>query len=137
MVIVKLYGGLGNQLFQYAAARRISYINNVPLKLDVSSFESDKLRTYRLPNLNINAAVATPQEIAFFLDAGARSLSTRLINKCKPYYKKYFIQERGYEFDANLLKATSPLYLDGYWQSDKYFLDIRDMLRRELTLLTD
>ena len=35
MVIVRLIGGLGNQLFQYAAARRVAHMNGVPLKLDV------------------------------------------------------------------------------------------------------
>ena len=36
MVIVRLLGGLGNQMFQYAAARRLALAHNVPLKLDIS-----------------------------------------------------------------------------------------------------
>jgi hypothetical protein len=134
MIIARLYGGLGNQLFQYAAARRIASVNKAPLKLDTSFFESDKLRQYKLHYFNIQAEPATSQEMAFFIEAGARSLPVRLLNQCKPYYKRYFIQEKSLEFDPNLLKATGNVYLWGYWQSENYFADIQDLLRREFTM---
>lgn len=42
MIITRLMGGLGNQLFQYAMARRLSYKHNVPLKLDISWYQTAK-----------------------------------------------------------------------------------------------
>ena len=43
MVAVQLNGGLGNQLFQYAAAKSLSLHHNVPLKIDISSFQRKDL----------------------------------------------------------------------------------------------
>ena len=53
MVIVRLMGGLGNQMFQYAAARRVALTNNVPLKLDISWFARSRDRAYALHALSI------------------------------------------------------------------------------------
>ena len=39
MIIAKLFGGLGNQMFQYAAARAVAHRIKLPLKLDITSFE--------------------------------------------------------------------------------------------------
>ena len=64
-VIVRLKGGLGNQLFCYAAARRLSLVNDAELVLDtVTGFEYDHLykRTYSLAGFSISARLATPQE---------------------------------------------------------------------------
>src|SRR2546429_310413 len=63
MVIVRLLGGLGNQMFQYAAARRLALAHNVPLKLDISWFAHAADRAYALRALNIQEAFATPEEI--------------------------------------------------------------------------
>ena len=49
MVIVRLKGGLGNQMFQYAAARRMALAHNVPLKLDISWFGHAAVRTRSMP----------------------------------------------------------------------------------------
>ena len=63
MVIVRLLGGLGNQMFQYAAARRLALAHNVPLKLDVSWFSHAPDRAYALHALNIQEAFATAEEV--------------------------------------------------------------------------
>ena len=49
MVIVKPMGGLGNQLFQYAAARRLAHVNRLPIKIDISNYiaRSDDTRVDR------------------------------------------------------------------------------------------
>ena len=64
MVIVYLRGGIGNQLFQYATGRRLAYKLNTELKIDTTYFDAIKLRPYALNLFNINATVATPEEIA-------------------------------------------------------------------------
>lgn len=67
MVIVRLFGGLGNQMFQYVAGRRLAHLRQVDLKLDLSWFESCGLRTYSLGNFNIRENIASAEEIRAFL----------------------------------------------------------------------
>lgn len=134
MVIVRLMGGLGNQLFQYAAARRVAWVNNVPLKLDVSSFAANNFRKYSLEHFDIAGHIASPQEIARFNKSRSKRvirLASRLVNKLRPYHERPVIRERHFYFDPNMLKVSGQVYLDGYWQSEKYFKDIEEVIRRE------
>ena len=54
-----------------------------------------------------------------------------------PYYKRRIVQEPHYHFSADFFKIKKDAYLQGYWQSEKYFYDIRDILLNELTLKFD
>ena len=63
MIIVRLIGGLGNQLFQYAVARRMSIETQQPFKLDLTAYETDPLRAYGLRPFNTCQDVATLDEI--------------------------------------------------------------------------
>ena len=114
MVIVKLYGGLGNQLFQYAMARRMAIENHALLKLDASTgFKNDFYRrTYSLNHFNIFEHFAAPQDLA-----GLRH-----------------VKEKHFHFDPEILNPCDNVYLDGYWQSEKYFKSIEDIIRDELTV---
>jgi hypothetical protein len=140
MIVVKLKGGLGNQLFQYAMARRIAYREHSQLKLDLSEYQNHNLRKYRLNNFNIISEVASPEEIALVkMPRGGKtnSIKLRLIEKCRPYYKRHFIKESFFHFDPNILKISGDIYLEGYWQSEKYFIDIEHIIRQEITLKND
>ena len=55
MIIVRLIGGLGNQLFQYAAARKLANKHSTELKLDVSEFETYKLHKFSLSHSSITS----------------------------------------------------------------------------------
>ncbi|OHB79357.1 MAG: hypothetical protein A2Z25_15860 [Planctomycetes bacterium RBG_16_55_9] len=114
MVIVKLYGGLGNQLFQYATARRIAVENGSLLKLDASTgFENDFYkRSYGLHHFNIVENFAAPEDIS----------------ASRPVKEKHF------HFDPDVLNLRDNVYLDGYWQSEKYFKSIEDVIRDELAV---
>jgi hypothetical protein len=138
VVVVKLIGGLGNQLFQYALGRRISIKRNVPLKLDLSDFESYQLRQYGLHHLNIVEDIATPEDLARF-ERNAPKAPVNFISqfgaKLFPYYFRYItFVESGLPFDPDVLKIRGNLYLDGYWQSEKYFKEIEGVIRREFTV---
>lgn len=136
MIIVKLIGGLGNQLFQYAAARRISYLNHIPLKLDISEFARYKLHKYSLMHFNIVEEMATPEEIQAFKP---RILFSRQAFRYLSLFNilnRSYVMERHFHFDPALLKINHGVYLDGYWQSEKYFLDIEEVVRKELSVKT-
>lgn len=112
MIILKLKGGLGNQLFQYAFARHLSLIKNSKLFFDKSSFINYKLHDYALHNFNIN--------IEFFNYEFKDLLE---------------IKEKHFHFDADFNLLPDNIYIDGYWQSEKYFFQIRDVLKNDLQII--
>lgn len=133
MIIVGLLGGLGNQLFQYALARRLSILHNVPLKLDISQFETCKPRKYSLGAFNIIEDFATQDDIARIKGKGFANFR-RLKDKFLPYYKRSYVCERSFCFDPNILKSPENVYLAGCWQSERYFKDIEDIIRCEFAV---
>lgn len=141
MIIVRLYGGLGNQLFQYAAGRRLSILHGTVLKLDVSWFAKYALRRYSLGPFRIAAEFATPEDIASVTGADRRGLTRRLHRlrrHLKPYYRQArFSEPRSGPFDPHFLKTPPNVYLDGYWQSEKYFQGIQDVIREEFSLIVN
>jgi hypothetical protein len=64
MIIMKIIGGLGNQMFQYALGRRLSEEKGFPLKLDISKFEKEGVtkRTYSLGVFNLHVEFASKNE---------------------------------------------------------------------------
>jgi len=138
MVIVRLKGGLGNQMFQYAAARRMALAHNVPLKLDISWFALWPDRAYALHALGIQEAFATPDELRQITGPPAKGVARVLFRLRRRFgiaYEWRLIHERTLSpFDPRVLKAPPRVYLDGYWQSEKYFSDVADTIRREFTI---
>ena len=137
MIIVQLLGGLGNQLFQYAIGRRIAYENDTILKLDLTGFQNYNIRKYKLGSLNIIENIATLEEIVLLKGSGDPCVFGKvksLVKKFKPYYKQSIIKERFFQFDPNMLLVKDNAYLRGYWQSEKYFKHIEDIIRQEFTL---
>lgn len=59
MIIIKLTGGLGNQLFQYAKGKALAYQNKTTLALDISWYKGRLSRKYMLDNFNIQAKIAS------------------------------------------------------------------------------
>jgi hypothetical protein len=138
MVIVQLVGGLGNQMFQYAVARAVAYRTNVPLKLDATAFVKDEVRSYRLGCFNIVEDFATETDMRCLrrprrrqvVDFVAYQVRTHL----SPWYRRKIIEERAFSFDSRVLKIAGDVYLAGYWQSEKYFADVAELIRQEFTL---
>lgn len=126
MIITKLNGGLGNQLFQYAAARCLAHESGEELKLDISSFKNDKLRTYELKNFQIIENFAQAAEI--------NKCKYALLDYFKPYYKRAYIKEKHFHYDPNIAHVHGNVFLNGYWQSEKYFLGIKELIRKEFTI---
>jgi len=129
MILVKLKGGLGNQMFQYAFGRNLAFKNKTSLVLDISSYKRDKLRNYELGVFNISAHVIdkTDTKLLRGLDKYQKFLSKLGIGH------KYIIQKNKY-FDRRLLNLKDNICLDGYWQCEDYFKDIRKILLKEFTV---
>ncbi|EKE02186.1 MAG: glycosyl transferase family protein [uncultured bacterium] len=136
MIIVNLYGGLGNQMFQYALGRHLAEKNNTELKLDISAFESYKLRKYELGNLNIIEKFALPEEISRLSTLPTGKIE-RFIRKTlrKPVKKpeSYIKENITGGFNPKILDLQNNIYLEGYWQSEKYFIEIEDIIRKEFS----
>jgi Glycosyl transferase family 11 len=139
MIIVRIGGGLGNQMFQYAIGRQLAETHKTLLKLDLSVYDSD-YRRFGLHCFHIQACPATPQEIEdvkgiygwveevvlkITRKIGFRSSAIRLAQK------GLVIQEKQIHFDASVLNAPKYSYLDGCWQSEKYFSSVSENLRQE------
>lgn len=136
MIIVRLIGGIGNQMFQYAAGRAIACRNNTYLKLDISSFEQYTLRSYRLDCFNLVEDFATHDNIKHLKPDRSQLFSfgfNKLQQKIIPWHKQSVIKERTFDFDPDVLKIRENAYIDGYWQSERYFKDIAHTIRNDFT----
>jgi hypothetical protein len=131
MVTVKLKGGLGNQMFQYAAGRALAEKHRVPLLLDVSFLEADpaKLYTkrhYELDQLNIVAKVAGKEDLKKFRNP---TIFQRLFKTSggAVYHEQKSSYNKAFE------NLGPDVYLDGFWQTEKYFSSVRALLLKEFT----
>lgn len=135
IVITQLVGGLGNQLFQYACGRQLSYKYSIPLKLDLTNFTSYKLHAYSLTHFKINATVASAQELSSFPPLSPRKT---IIQKLNGFFtpRASRLIERHFHFMPAVMDVRPPVYLQGYWQSEKYFHDIAEIIRADCTIAT-
>lgn len=137
MIITRLRGGLGNQLFQYACGRALSLRNKDILKLDIEGYAralaggTDTPREYSLSHFSIQENIASVEEIyALKYPFGIISKGFRFMNI--KIFRKFNVG-----FDARLIENLSKkksVYLDGFWQTEKYFEDCIDIIRRDITL---
>src|SRR5260370_34055233 len=137
MIITRLIGGLGNQMFQYAVGRALAMRLNTSLKLDTSAFETYRLHEYCLEHLNIDAGHASPEDVARFTHPARLD---RVLQRCLRYVpslRREVREEKSYfQYDASVLLARGSTYLRGYWQNERYFKHIEAVLRRELAVKT-
>jgi len=136
MVIVNILGGLGNQMFQYAIGKALALESNQALKLDVTSFKDYVLRNYELNVFNIDCKIATEEEIKMLKYRKPNFFEKlhMLIRKKSPPCSSFCRKEKYYYFDSEVLNRNENTYLFGYWQSEKYFLEYKDILMKEFTL---
>ena len=123
MIIIKLKGGLGNQLFQYAFGLLLADKRGEELKIDNRSLgaKTDTYRSYSLDNFKISTPLASDSEIKKYQPRLA--FFNKIYNKI---FKNYHI---GYEEKFLNTKAS---YIEGFFQSYKYL-----ELLKELSLKKD
>lgn len=141
MIIARLMGGLGNQMFQYAAARTLALRLGVELKLDLSFFNQENRettpRSYELDVFRIAAAPATLEELSVAESLSVRndSIFSRLKGVLSGQREEPFLyREPHFQYDPELLKQPDGTVLSGYWQSERYFVEHRPLLLSEFTL---
>jgi len=137
-LIVRIRGGLGNQLFCYAAARRLALVNQAELVIDdVTGFCRDSLyrRKYMLDHFAIPVRKATAAERLEPFERYRRGIK-KFISRQKAFQNRSYIEQEGIENDPRLLefKPDGTVYLDGLWQSEGYFKDVEQAIRADLSI---
>ena len=137
-VVARICGGLGNQLFIYATARRLALMNQAELVLDdVSGFayDADYQRHFQLDHFNIPCRKANLAERLQPFARVRRSLARRW-NQRKPFAKRAYLVQEGIDYESRLLqfKPQGTIYLEGYWQSEAYFKDVEASIRQDLKI---
>jgi len=138
MIIIYLKGGLGNQMFQYAAGRHLCEIHKTELKMDISAYDYDGPLEYFLGPFNIQENFASPDEIKELTEIKRTKFQLQLHNLFHKHPKRprTFIRGNYSYFNPDILKLPDNIYLEGYWCSEKYFAGIADIIRREFTIKT-
>jgi Glycosyl transferase family 11 len=132
MIIVRLQGGLGNQLFQYAAGKALAKRLSIPFKLEtITSLQKDKRRHIALNDLHTEFDLASKREVKKFV-----SFPT-LYRHYPSFFSRFgknIYHEPHFHFDEKFFRLNDPVFLDGFWQSPLYFKDIEAILRQEFTI---
>lgn len=126
MIVSLLDGGIGNQLFQYAAGRRLAHKLNTKFKMDLSKCEAEKSLhhgAYKLGYFNIKENFSTANDL--------KNINTK---KGLRLVKEDPAAKIPGVFIPEVLKLPDNIFLSGWWQSEKYFSDIEKIIRREFTL---
>ena len=138
-VIATLSGGLGNQLFIYASCRSLSLRLDFELVLDeISGFINDEKyqRTCELSKFSLPfyENKETIDKVEIF--SRKRRRLKKVTNMILPLNNRNYIYQKGIDFDNILLKINPKrsLRIEGYWQSEAYFQNIGDIIRREVRI---
>jgi hypothetical protein len=132
MITVQLTGGLGNQMFQYAAAKALALHHKTNLLLDTSSFYREELPELEVPRnfelYNFDGAIDDYTNIV------NENFKEKRIEKILPNYKRTVYKEPFYHFDDNFFKSNATVYLKGGWQSYKYFSLYNEIIKSTFKL---
>ena len=124
MVIIKVKGRLGNQMFDYALYKKFQKIGK-QVSLDFSQLYIDNIKNELKIFENIDYTEAIPEDINKLGDCKKDILSK--VRRKLGWCKKTHIYEKEMKFDDNIF-GLDDAYLEGFWQSEKYFADIREQL---------
>ncbi len=127
MVVVEIRDGLGNQMFQYACGKALAIRNHDRLVLDLAWYDGHDGRPFQLRRYAVSF-----EECG---NAGIKSLRTA--SKIRWWGERVFcgnqrIQEKQLGYDDAVFHAKGNLYLQGFWQSEKYFRDCKQIIGQDV-----
>lgn len=137
MIIVNLIGGLGNQMFQYAAGRALSLRLSAPLRLDVSGFSGYGLHQgFELSRVfGCKSKIATDEEIREFLGWRSSPVARKIVMRpsLDMLHGDRLVVEPHFHYWPGIREVSHNAYLFGYWQSERYFSEVAETIRADFT----
>ena len=127
-VIVKIQGGMGNQLFQYATAKALALRLGVELVLDLNWYieKNNSHCKFVLDRFNLEDKTFTSSDK---LPVIIRKVFYKIAEKLSPLGGTLpVLKDVDFKFNSNLLNLQHPVFLDGYWQNELYFREYRQEL---------
>lgn len=137
-VIARVEGGLGNQMFQYAAARSLADRLGCDLALDLRGLHENGDREYMLDRYSIRATIASEadlMELPRWRPSRIRRVRSNLSQRYPRLFSFAAFWPKTFAYDPRFERISRPSYLIGYWQSEKYFAWNRPRILRDLSLL--
>lgn len=136
MIIVKLIGGLGNQMFQYAAGRALALRHQTDLRVDTFELESDPegkftKRHFELGIFEANIQRASKEEIGRFSNLGSNKIKRELQRRFPTVFNRLMAVEKGSPYHHEFTKYPKHTYLNGFWQSELYFKNVASQIRSD------
>jgi len=138
MIISHSIGGLGNQMFQYAAGRALSLASQQPLLLDTSDFADYKLHQgFELQRIfDCPIVIASKEDMQSVLGCWQANVGIRrrlASPRWSALRRRSFVVEPHFQYWEGIQHIPQSAYLVGYWQSERYFQDISDIIRADFT----
>lgn len=126
MVVAKIVGGLGNQMFIYAAARSLSHKLDCDLGLDISSYTKSDFRNYEL-----NSVFGINKHLKQNL---LTSNLSKIISRFRGHKSIKIVNQKNF-FDIKQIQKNQDLLVDDYFQNDMYFKPISKQIKNEFTFV--
>jgi len=132
MIVTRLIGGLGNQMFQYAAGRALAKRLDVDLYIDRRAFENYETHAFGLQHFTAKLLDAAPRDLP---GLQRESRLNRWLRRFSGGTVK-IVTESAFTFDSAILALPDGSYIDGYWQSEQYFSDVAQTIRDDFHVAT-
>ena len=136
MKIVKVLGGLGNQMFQYALYLSLQkHHPNETIKIDTSCFKGYPLHNgFELSKIfNIEENEATFMDKLKLAYPYNHYRVWQILKRILPNRRTMFTESKEERYDSTIISKIGNCYYDGYWQNERYFMDIRDSILQKFT----
>jgi hypothetical protein len=117
-------------MFQYAAGRALALRRGVSFAIDRRAFLDYKTHAF---GMHCFTAQLSEAPARFLPNPSAEGRLQRLLRRFMPTPLDVYT-EKTFTFDAAVLILPDGVYLDGYWQTEKYFADFSDVIRRDFTV---